>query len=396
MTEKDLATVCEEFPHLDFDHVYAEFVRVNTDKGTEKANLKWLRGFFKRHRPDKETPSAIESRTAELSSEDEEIRLARLPRLEWWTVKGDDVLKLGGKPMPQEKFGISQDDFLRIAKSMKTRSPENGKKFLRDLVGGKEWNYQDAIECDIICEVKDKDSKTAWEAVDYESEESKAKREEAERLEAEEEAKAAKAAAEAQRQAAIVGQVAEKIRKDREEAERKEREKADAIRRQRESEERQKREAELAEEEKEFNKKFNPAFSVIRSNGERETFTEATWTSLSLRFSKERFIDHLKQKRVSESTTNAVIAAIEEHGLNWWKIETQEEIAKRQKLETLFSEMKDSDHLRLIPNVEEAFVRCKSRDEFVEFLYDNIDDGSHVAQILDMIERHKLCGELVA
>ena len=160
----------EEFPHLEFDHVYDEFVRVNTEKGTKKANLKWLQGFFERHRPDKETPAASESRAAELSAEDEEIRLARLPRLEWEEVKGEDVLTLGGRPINQRNYGISQEDFLRMTKNMSQRSPEKAKKFLRDLVGGKEWNYQDAIEYDIICEVKDKDGKTVWEGMDYESE----------------------------------------------------------------------------------------------------------------------------------------------------------------------------------------------------------------------------------
>jgi hypothetical protein len=125
-------------------------------------------------------------------------------------------------------------------------------------------------------------------------------------------------------------------------------------------------------------------------------FLDTIWSSRNLELSKTKFLAQLLGKRVSESTASAVIAAIEERGLNWWRIETQEEIEKRQRLETLFSEMKDSEHLRLIPKVEEAFGRFKKRGELVEFLYDNIDDGSHVAKILDMIERHKLHGELAA
>lgn len=142
---------------------------------------------------------------------------------------------------------------------------------------------------------------------------------EQERLDTEQRDKAAAAAKKAQEEAAIARQEAERVRKEQEEAQRKELEKEEEIRRQEEAEERKKREAEQREEEKEFNKKFNPAFSVIISNGERETVTEATWTSLGFGFSKSRFIEYLKQKRISDSTTSAVIAAFEQNGLAWWE-----------------------------------------------------------------------------
>lgn len=242
----------DEFPRFDFDHVYAKFVKVNTEKGTKKANLEWLRGFFKRHRPDKETPSANESCATELSEEDEEIKLARLPRLELVEKRNrkgrliGEVLMLGGKPI--SSYGPVEDDFLNMVRNMSTRSLEKAKQFLFKLIG-KEWNYQTAIDLELIEDYREDDEgNPLWQGVDYESEADEAAGEEAERLEAEEEDKAAKAAEEAQRQAAIARQHAEKIRKERDTA---------------------------------IREKFGPLFAEIREAGWREA-GKASWKEETL------------------------------------------------------------------------------------------------------------------
>jgi hypothetical protein len=65
LTEKDLDSVCAEFPALDFPAVYSKFVDYHTKKGTEQATKAMLAGWFKREKPQKTADQSRKVKTAD-------------------------------------------------------------------------------------------------------------------------------------------------------------------------------------------------------------------------------------------------------------------------------------------------------------------------------------------
>jgi hypothetical protein len=155
---KVIDDVLSKFPDLDKESVCSDYITVNQKRATPKwqaNNRAWFERFVigsaKRQR---DATASADTAKPKLSQEEEEIRIARLPRLvfeigeEGVRVKGgkykDDKWTLGGKEINEKTYGIRLDYFLSSCRNMKEKTEEEAHKYLCGLIG-EEWNTKAAF-----------------------------------------------------------------------------------------------------------------------------------------------------------------------------------------------------------------------------------------------------------